>query len=168
VTCGELFRQFLEVLDEGDMDFRLFRRLFVGCRRWALKAVDFVMLRAWAYCRDPAVDPAHAYWRMVSLFWDLVNWHGLPCRALAELAARVAKAAARYSWPLKWPFLVMAAVAAEKNGCGLPEAAAEALGPEYEALTAFLERGEAAVEVAGRKTAIIRKRRSIVVANLDS
>jgi len=133
-----------------------------------LKAVDFVMLKAWAYCRDPAVDPAHAYWRMVSLFWDLVNWHALPFRALAELAAYVAKAAAKYSWPLKWPFLVMAAVAAEGNGCRLPEAAAEALGPEYEALTAFLERGEAAVEVAGRKTAIIRKRRSIVVANLDS
>jgi len=126
------------------------------------------MLKAWVFYKDPAAAPASAYWRVVDLFWRLVNWHGLPCRTLAELAAYVAEAAARYEWPLKWPFLVMAAVAAEERGCGFPAAAAEALGPEYEALKAFLERGEAVVEVAGRKNAIVKRRSTISVVNLDS
>jgi len=46
--------------------------------------------------------------------------------------------------------------------------ALKAVGPEYEALRAFLERGEAVVEVGGRKKAIVRKKSSIAVVDLDS
>jgi hypothetical protein len=168
MSCSELFYRFVDALDEGDVDFRSLRRLLSKCRRWAVKAIGLLMFRAWAYYKDSAAAPAFAYWRVVDVFWDLVNWFGLPCRTLAEVVTYVAEAAAKYSWPLKWTFFVMAAVAAEERGCRFPAAVAEALGPEYEALRTFLERGEAVVEVAGRKKAIIRKKSSITVVNLDS
>jgi hypothetical protein len=168
MSCGELLQQFAEVLDEGDVDFRLFRRILAKCRRWAAKAVGLLMFRAWLYYQDSAAAPALAYWRAVDVFWRLVNWFGLTCRTLAELATYVAEAAARYEWPVRWPFLAMAVDVAEKRGCRIPDAVAEALGPEYEALRAFLERGEAVVEVAGKKSAIVRKKSSITVVNLHS
>jgi hypothetical protein len=43
------------------------------------------------------------------------------------------------------------------RGYELPDAKAKALGPdEYGRLEAFLEQGEAVVEVAGRKVALVR------------
>jgi hypothetical protein len=45
---------------------------------------------------------------------------------------------------------------AQVRGCELPDAKAETLGPdEYGRLEAFLEQGEAVVEVAGRKVALV-------------
>jgi hypothetical protein len=87
----------------------------------------------------------------------------MPCRVIAELAAYVAEAAAKYKWPARWPFLVMAAVAAEEKGCGIPSAVAEALGLEYEALRSFLEQGKGVVEVAGRKKAVVRKKLHLAI-----
>ena len=105
-----------------------------------------------------------AYWQAVAFFWDLVNWPSLPCRALAALATYVAEAAAKYKWPAKWPFLAMAALAAEGKGCRIPSAVAEALGPDdYRVLKEFLERGRGVVEVAGRKKAVAKKKLHITI-----
>jgi len=125
------------------------------------------MERAWDFYRDSAT-PVDAYWRAVAFFWDLVNWPSLPCRILEELAAYVAEAAARYKWPAQWPFLVMAALAAEGKECGIPSAVAEALGPDYKMLKEFLERGKGVVEVAGRKKAIAKKKLHITIEDAAS
>jgi len=125
------------------------------------------MERAWDFYRDSAT-PVDAYWRAVAFFWGLVNWPSLPCRILEKLATYVAEAAARYKWPAQWPFLVMAALAAEKKGCRIPSAVAEALGPEHEALRSFLERGKEVVEVAGRKKAVVRKKLHLAIEDAAS
>jgi hypothetical protein len=71
---------------------------------------------------------------------------------------------ARYKWPAKWPFLVMPATATEEKRCALPDAVAEALGPdEYGRLEAFMEQGEGVVEVAGEKVALVRDGRYISI-----
>jgi len=58
----------------------------------------------------------------------------------------------------------VAAAAAEEKDCYLPDDVAEHLGPdEYARLEAFLEQGEAVVEVAGRKVALVRSGRYIGV-----
>jgi hypothetical protein len=175
MTCS--LWQFSEALDGEEPDLELLRRLLKRCARrgfgskafraFIRRGVRFAMELAWSYYQDSAA-PADAYWRAAFFFWDLVNWPSLPCRALAELAAYVAKAAAQYRWPSKWPFLVMSAVAAEEKGCGTPDAVAEALGHEYEVLKAFLKQGVGVVEVAGRKTAVTKKNRTITVEHLHS
>ena len=175
------FWQFPEALDGEEAELELLRNLLKRCARRGFRSeafralirrgVRFAMELAWSYYQDSVTAqraPAVAYWRAVFFFWDLVNWPSVPCRVLAELATYVAEAAAEYKWPAKWPFLVMAAVAAEKNGCRTPDAVAEALGPEYEALKAFLEQGVGVVEVAGRKAAVVKKKSSIAVEDLHS
>jgi hypothetical protein len=101
----------------------------------------------------------------VQIIWGLADWYKLPCRVLTDFAAYVAEVVARYSWPAKWPFLVPPAVAAEENGCELPDAVAERLGPdEYAKLESFLEQDEAVVEVApGLKVALVRDGRHVVM-----
>jgi hypothetical protein len=168
MTCD--FWLFLEAGDEDDLESlrnllkRYARRCFrlEAFRAVVRRGIRYAMERAWAYYRDSAA-PADAYWRAVAFFWDLVNWPSLPCRILEELVTYVAEAAAKYKWPARWPFLVMAAVAAEENGCRIPSAVAKALGPEHEALRSFLEQGKGVVEVAGRKKAVVRKKLHLAI-----
>ncbi len=169
MTCSP--RHFAEAADEDDLELlrRLVKKYAAKCfgskafRAFVRRGVEFAVEQAWIYHRDSAAD-AGAYWRAVDFFWSLGNWGGMPCRVLAEMAAYVAEAVAKYSWPAKWPFLAMAAVAAEERGCRLPAAAAEALGPdEFARLEAFLKRGEGVVEAAGRKFAVVKKRRHLSV-----
>ena len=132
------------------------------------RGVLYAMERAWDFYRDSAA-PVDAYWQAATFFWNLVNWPSLPCRALARLATYVAEAAAKYKWPARWPFLVMAALAAEGKGCGILSAVAEALGPDdYKMLKEFLERGKGVVEVAGRKKAIAKKKLHITIEDAAS
>ena len=170
--------QFTETLDGEEAELELLRSLLKRYARRCFKSeafrtfihrgVRYAMELAWDFYRDSAA-PAYAYWRAVAFFWDLVNWPSLPCRILAELAAYVAEAAAKYKWPARWPFLVMAAVAAEKNGCRIPSAVVEALGPDdYRMLKEFLERGKGVVEVAGRKKAVVRKKLHLAIEDAAS
>jgi hypothetical protein len=170
MTCRELLKRFTETLEEDEVDEEVFKKLVNKCgpsfglealkalARWA---IHFAMSKAWAYYRGAVIaerDPAAAYGQAVYYIWYLGDWLNMPCYVLADIVTYVAEAAVRYRWPAKWPFVVPAAVAAEENGCELPEAVAEALGPdEYSKLEAFLEQGEAVVEVAPRlKIALIR------------
>ncbi len=164
MACNELLWQFIESLDSGEVDFKPLRRLLSRCGGRALKkAVYYAVYKAWDYYRN-SPNPDVAYVQAVFFVWKLGSWSHMPCRALAEATTYVAEAAAKYSWPAKWPFLAMAAVAAEERGCGIPAAAAEALGPdEFAKLRAFLEKGEGVVEVAGRKLAVIKKKRHITI-----
>jgi len=169
------FWLFLEAGDEDDLELlrNLLKRYARKCfkleafKAFIRRGVWYAMEQAWNFYRDSAA-PADAYWQAVTFFWNLVNWPSLPCRILEELAAYVAEAAARYEWPAKWPFLVMAAVAAEKKGCGIPSAVAKALGPEHEALRSFLEQGRGVVEVAGRKKAVVRKKLHLAIEDAAS
>ncbi len=186
MTCRELLQRFKEALERGIIDEEALRKLSRKCgafgvealKALARKAVQFAMLRAWGYFRRSVIagrDPAAAYgravtliWglvRVVSLVWGLADWYEMPCEVLVEYAAHVAEAAAKYNWPAKWPFLALVAVAAEEKGCELPDRAAEALGAdEYAKLEAFLEQGEAVVEVApGVKAALVRDGRYVVM-----
>jgi len=169
MTCD--FWLFLEAGGEDDLELLrgLLKRYAHKCfrseafRALVRRGVLYAMEQAWSFYRDSEA-PADAYWQAVDFFWNLVNWPSLPCRALAELAAYVAEAAAKYKWPARWPFLVMAAVAAEDKGCGIPSAVAEALGPDdYRMLKEFLERGKGVVEVAGRKKAVAKKKLHIAI-----
>ena len=175
MTCQELLRRFKEALERDELSLELLRKLVNKCggsfglealKAFARKGVQLAMTQAWAYYRGSIIakrDPAAAYGRAVNFIWRLGDWYEMPCYVLTEFAAYVAEAVARYSWPAKWPFLVPAAVAAEANACELPDAVAEALGPdEFAKLEAFLEQGEAVVEVApGLKIALIRDGRYV-------
>jgi hypothetical protein len=173
MTCAPWL--FLEAGDEEEAELELLRNLLKRYARKCFKSeafravvrrgVLYAMERAWNFYRDSAA-PVDAYWQAVAFFWDLVNWPSLPCRILEKLATYVAEAAARYEWPARWPFLVMAALAAEKKGCEIPSAVAEALGPEYEALRSFLEQGKGVVEVAGRKKAVVKKKLHITIEDV--
>jgi hypothetical protein len=78
----------------------------------------------------------------------------------------VAKAVSKYGWP-KWPFLAMAAAAAVERRCRIPDAVAEALGPdEYKTLVAFLEQGRGVAEVGGRRIAVVKKKRHFTIERL--
>jgi hypothetical protein len=170
-----------EALDDAETDLELLRRLL---RRYAARGfgsetlrafirrgVEFAMELAWCYYQDSVTAqraPDVVYWKAVDFFWSLLNWHGAPCRVLAEAATYIAEAAAKYSWPARWPFLAMAAVAAMKKRCKLPEAAAEALGPEeYRTIKAFLEQVEGVVEAAGRRFAVVKKKRHITIVEYE-
>jgi len=164
-------------LDEAEADLELLRSLLKKysargsgsepLRAFIRRGVEFAMEVAWCHYHDAVASrrvPGTAYWRAVFFFWDLLNWGAAPCRILVEVATYVAKAAAKYEWPAKWPFLAMAAVAAEGRGCRLPNAVAEALGPdEYKTLTAFLEQGKGVVEVAGRRFVVAKRKQYITV-----
>jgi len=169
MTCD--FWLFLEAGAEDDLELlrnllkRYARRCFKlkAFRAFIRRGVRYAMERAWSFYRDSAA-PVDAYWQAVVFFWDLVNWPSLPCRILEELATYVAEAAAKYKWPVRWPFLVMAALAAEGKECRIPSAVAEALGPDdYRMLKEFLERGKGVVEVAGRRRAVVRKKLHITI-----
>jgi len=137
MTCQELLQRFKEALERDEVRLDLLRKLVNKCGAFgaeALKAVahktaQFAVAHAWGYFRGSVIagrDPAAAYGRAVQAVWWLVEWYEVPCRVLTELAAYLAEAVAKHSWP-KWPFLVPAAVAAEVNACELPDAVAEAL-----------------------------------------
>jgi hypothetical protein len=154
MSCSELFWQFIESLDSGEVDFKPLRRLLSRCGGRSpsavKKAVYFAVRKAWEYYKD-STNPDVVYVQMVFFIWNLGSWHYMPCRTLTEVITYVAKASAKYGWPARWPLLAMAAAAAEERGCGIPAAVAEALGPdEYRTLKAFLEKGRGVVEVAGR------------------
>jgi hypothetical protein len=170
MTCRELLQQFVQGLDNDEVDEETFKKLVSKCgpsfglealKALARRAIHFAMSKAWAYYRGAVIaerDPAAAYGQAVYYIWQLSDWLNIPCYVLADIATYVAEAAARYKWPARWPFVVPAAVAAEENNCELPDAVAEHLGPdEYSKLEAFLEQGEAVAEVAPRlKVALIR------------
>jgi hypothetical protein len=119
--------------------------------------------RAWEYYGDSPI-PDVAYVQAVFFIWDLGSWLHMPCRVLTEVITYVAEAVSKYDWPARWPFLAMAAAAAEKKGCGIPAAVAEALGPdEYRTFIAFLEQGKGVAEVAGKKIAVVKKKRHITI-----
>jgi hypothetical protein len=169
--------QFTEALDGEEAELELLRNLLKRYARKCFRSPTFrafirrgvlyAMRQAWDFYRNSAI-PADAYWQAATFFWSLVNWPSLPCRILEELATYVAEAAARYKWPARWPFLVMAALAAEKKGCRIPNAVAEALGPEHEALKAFLEQGRGVVEVAGKRRAVVRKKLHLAIEDAAS
>ena len=177
MTCRELLQQFVQRLERDEVDEEAFKKLVNKCgesfglealKALARRAIHFAMSKAWAYYRGAVIaerDPAAAYGQAVHYIWQLGNWHSIPCYVLADIAVYVAEAAVRYRWPAKWPLVVPAAVAAEENDCELPEAVAEHLGPdEYSKLEAFLEQGEAVVEVvAGLKIALIRNGRYVMM-----
>jgi hypothetical protein len=176
MTCQELLRRFKEALERDVVDLEALRKLANKCgafgvealKAFARKGVQFAAAQAWGYFRGSAIagrNPAAAYGTAVNFIWRLADWYELPCRFLADFAAYVAEAVAKYSWPAKWPFLVPAAVAAEVNACELPDAVAEALGPdEFAKLEAFLEQGEAVVEIApGLKAALVRDGRYVTM-----
>ena len=177
MTCRELLERFKEALEEDEVDLEALRKLVNKCGRsfgvealkaFARKGVQFAAAQAWAYFRGSVIAgraPAAAYGRAVQIIWGLGDWYEMPCYVLTEFAAYVAEAVAKYKWPAKWPFVVPAAVAAEEDNCELPDSVAEILGPdEYAKLEAFLEQGEAVVEVApGWKIALIRDGRYVAV-----
>ena len=177
MTCRELLRQFVQGLEKDEVDEEAFKKLVNKCgpsfgiealRALGMKAIHFAMSKAWLYFRGAVIaerDPAAAYGQAVYYIWHLGDWLNMPCYVLADLATYVTEAAAKYKWPSRWPFTAPAAVAAEVNGCELPETVAEALGAdEYAKLESFLEQNEAVVEVApGVKVALIRDGRYVAV-----
>jgi hypothetical protein len=177
MTCQELLQRFKEALERDELSLELLRKLVNKCggrfgieafKAIAHKIARYAAAQAWGYFRGSVIaerDPAAAYGRAVQLIWGLADWYELPCHFLTDFAAYVAEAVAKYRWPAKWPFLVPAAVAAEENGCELPDSVAEALGAdEYAKLEAFLEQNEAVVEIApGLKVALIRDGRHVVM-----
>jgi hypothetical protein len=176
MTCRELLQRFKSALERDELDLETLRKLVNKCgafgvealKAMAKKAVGFAAAQAWAYYRGSVIakrDPAVAYGRAVNFIWGLGDWYEMSCDVLTEFAAHVAEAVNKYKWPAKWPFLVPAAVAAEANGCELPDSVAEALGAdEYAKLESFLEQGEAVIEIApGLKVALVRDGRHVVM-----
>jgi hypothetical protein len=179
MTCSELLKQFTEMLEKDEVDWDLLRKLANKCgsffareagRAFAKKVVNYYMSFAWRYYKGAAIagkPPEVAYGGAVLTIWRLWDWHNIHCGPLGDIATYIAEAAVNYKWPSKWPFVASPAVAAEEKECELPDAVAEALGPdEYAKLESFLEQSEGIVEIAGQKIAIVRDGRyiSIVVA----
>jgi hypothetical protein len=179
MSCSELLRRFIEELEKDEVDWDLLRKLMNKCcmffareagRVFAKKVVYYYMSFAWRYYKGAAIagkPPEVAYGEAVLMIWRLWDWYGIHCGPLADIATYIAEAAAKYQWPSKWPFVASPAVAAEVKKCELPDAVAEALGPdEFARLEAFLDQREGIVEVAGQKIALVRDGRyiSIVVA----
>jgi len=171
MNCGELFKRAVEALERDVYDWETMDELVFRCGEpFAGRIVDAVARRlaqysmsvAWRHYRGAVLagrHPADAYAEAVYMVWR--PWDGAPavCRLLADLSAYLAEAAARYSWPARWPFLALFAAAAEEEECEMPEdAVAEHLGfDEYSRLEAFLEDGASVVEVAGRKLAVVKE-----------
>ena len=174
MTCRELLDRFVKALERDDLDLEALRKIFHKCghafaleasRAFARKVVQVEASRGWALYRGSRIagrDAAAAYGRAVEMIWRSFSWFEMECGPLADIAAYVAEAVSKYAWP-RWPFLALPAAAAEERGCPLPDAAAEALGPdEYARLEAFLEEGEGVVELeSGLKIALVRDGRYI-------
>jgi len=177
MTCQELLRRFKEALERDEVSLELLRKLVNKCggsfgaeafKAATHKIAQYSAAHAWGYFKGSVIagrNPAAAYGAAVNFIWRLADWYELPCRFLTDFAVYVAEAVAKYSWPAKWPFLVPAAVAAEVNACELPDAVAETLGPdEFAKLEAFLEQGEAVVEIVpGVKVALVRGGRYVTM-----
>ncbi len=169
MTCRELLQRFTEELERDVLNWDLLNKLTNKCgeafareagRALAKRVIQITVSRAWALYKGAVIagkDAALAYGQAVEMVWRLWRWFEMQCGPLADVSAFVAEAVARYSWPARWPFLAMPAAAAEENGCELPDAVAERLGPdEFGRLEAFLEQGEGVVEVTGRRIALVR------------
>jgi hypothetical protein len=174
MSCGELFRRAVEALERDVYDWEAMDELVYGCGEpFAGRIIDAVVRRvaqhsmsmAWRHYRGAVLagrHPAVAYAEAVYMVGR--PWDGAPavCRLLASLSAYLAEAAAKYSWPARWPFLAMPSAAAKEEGCKVPDAVAEHLGPdEWAELESFLEDGAGVVEVAGRKITFVRDGRYI-------
>ena len=163
MRCRELLQKFKETLEEGEVDWETLRALRRKCgssyaleawKAFAEKLTYAAMSEAWDSYRE-AADPALAYAEALHAIWGLWD-RPLSCAELSHVAACVARAA-EYGWPARWPFLALFAVAIKERGCELPDAAAEALGPdEWARLESFLETEVGVVEVEGRKAVVIR------------
>ena len=174
MTCRELLDRFAKALDKDEMDWEALHKLIHKCgdffvleaiKAAARKAVQFIASRAWTLFRGSKIagrDAAMAYGQAVYMIWKSFSWFEMDCGPLADAISYVAEAVSKYDWP-RWPFLALPAAAAEERGCTLPDAVAEALGPdEYARLEAFLEEGEGVVELEkGLKIALVRDGRYI-------
>jgi hypothetical protein len=168
MICRKLLQRFIEALEKGEIDWEAFRELKKKCgssfaweawKAYAEKVTYDVMSDVWSQYRDAVHDgepPTLAYTEALHTIWKLWD-RPLTCAELSHVAVCVAKAAAEHQWPVKWPFLALFAAAIKERGCGVPEAAAEALGPdEWARLESFLENEIGVVEVEGERVAIIR------------
>jgi len=171
MTCQELLRRFKEALERDVVDWEALRALRRKCglsfaleawKAFAEKLTRFAMSEAWSRYREAVLAgeyPPLAYAEALHTIWKLWD-KPLSCAELSHVAVCVAKAAAEHGWPAKWPFLALFAVAIKERGCGLPDAAAEALGPdEWARLESFLEDEIGVVEVEGRKAVVVRSGR---------
>jgi len=174
MSCEELFKRAVEALERDVYDWEAMDELVYRCGEpFAGRIVDaaarrlaqYSMSVAWRHYRGAVLagrHPADAYAEAVYMVWR--PWDGAPaaCRLLAGLSAYLAEAAAKYSWPARWPFLALFTAAAEEEDCETSDAVAEHLGPdEYSRLEAFLKDSAGVVEVAGRKIAIVKEGRYI-------
>jgi len=154
MMCRELLLRFVEELERDVLNWDLLNKIRNKCgeafareasRALARKAVQIVVARAWALYRGAVIvkkDAAAAYGQAVEMVWRLWRWYDMECGPLADVAAFTAEAVAKHQWPASWPFLAMAAAAAEERGCNLPDDVAEALGPdEFARLESFFGTG---------------------------
>ena len=174
MTCRELLDRFVKALERNELNREAMYKLMRKCgdffvleavKATARKAVQFIASMAWALYRGSTIagrDAAAAYGQAVQMIWRSFSWFEMDCGPLADVTSYVAEAVSKYAWP-RWPFLALPAAAAEERGCPLPDAVAEALGPdEYARLEAFLEEGEGVVELEkGVKIALVRDGRYI-------
>jgi hypothetical protein len=169
MTCSELLQKFIEALERDEIDWGLLNKLMNKCggafvreagKALAEKLIRFVMSAAWRRYRGAAItgkNLAVGYGQAVVAVWRVWSLFNTGCEPSTVAATYVAEASAKYQWPAKWPFLAVPAAAIEETDCELPDAVAEALGPdEYAKLEAFLEQGEGVVDVAGRKVAFVK------------
>ncbi len=169
MTCQELFQRFKEALEEGEVDWEALRKLKKKCgpsfaleawKAYAEKLTYYAMSEVWDHYRDAVhagEDPALAYAEALHMIWKFWDKPGISCTGLSHIAACVAKAAAERDWPARWPFPALFAAAIKERGCELPDAVAEALGPdEWARLESFLEDEAGVVEVEGRKAVVVR------------
>jgi len=176
MTCRKLLQRFKEALERGIIDEEALRKLMHKCggafvreagRALAEKYIRAAVSDAWRLYRGAVIaggDPAAAYGEAVVGVWRAWDLFNTGCEPAAVAATYAAEAVAKYQWPARWPFLAVPAAAIAEGGCGLPDEVAEALGPdEYAKLEAFLEQGEGAVEVAGKKVAIVRDGRHVSI-----
>jgi hypothetical protein len=172
MKCRELLQRFKEALDRDMIDWEALRELKKKCgssfaweawKAYAEKVTYDAMSEVWSQYRDAVLagePPTLAYAEALHAIWKLWD-RPLSCAELSHVAVCVARAAAECDWPAKWPFPALFAVAIKERGCELPDAAAEALGPdEWGRLESFLEDEVGVVEVEGRKAVIIRAGRN--------
>ncbi|MCI4465678.1 MAG: hypothetical protein JHC22_07845, partial [Thermoproteus sp.] len=122
MTCKDLLKQYTDALERDELDWEALRKLAQKCggyfaleavKATARKAVQFAVTRGWALFRGSKIagrDVSAAYGRAVEMIWQSFNWFEMGCGPLADVAAYIAEAVAKHSWP-KWPFLALPAVA---------------------------------------------------------
>ncbi|MFZ8840565.1 MAG: hypothetical protein ACO2PM_16935 [Pyrobaculum sp.] len=168
MTCRELLQRFIEALERSEVDWETLSELKRRCgqpfaleawKAFAEKLTRLAMSEVWSQYRDAVLagePPTLAYAEALHAIWKLWD-KPLTCTGLSHVAVCVAKAAAEYNWPAAWPFPALFVAAIKERGCELPDAVAEALGPdEWARLESFLEDEVGVVEVGGRKAVIIR------------